>query len=58
MKTCADADYAGADDRKSTTGYLIIINGAPVAWRACKQKITAQSTAESEIISATETDFF
>lgn len=38
MRTYADADYAGSDDRKSTTGYLIIINGAPVAWRLCKQK--------------------
>ena len=54
LKLYCDADYAGAVDRKSTTGYVMLVNGAPVVWRSTRQKITAQSTAESEIVSATE----
>ena len=54
MRCFADADYAQSEDRKSTTGYTIVLNGGPVCWRSSRQKIIAQSTAEAEIISATE----
>ena len=54
MRCYCDADYAQSSDRKSTTGYTVIMNGGPVCWRSTRQKIIAQSTAESEIISATD----
>ena len=54
MRFYCDADYAQSSDRKSTTGYTVIMNGGPVCRRSNRQKIIAQSTAESEIISATD----
>ena len=51
----ADADYAGeSNTRKSTSGGIIFLNGGPITWSSKLQKIVAQSTAEAEIISATE----
>ena len=45
----SDADWAGdVNDRKSTSGYLFKISGAPVSWRSKKQSCTALSTAEAE----------
>ena len=54
MRCYADADYAQSENRKSTTGFTIVMNGGPICWRSSRQKIIAQSTAEAEIISATE----
>ena len=45
----ADANWAGdLDDRRSTTGLLVKINGCAVAWRSQKQKSVANSSAEAE----------
>jgi hypothetical protein len=49
----SDSDFTGdADDRRSTTGNIFILNGGPVSWRSQKQKCVALSTAESEYIAA------
>lgn len=48
-----DADYAAdIDDRKSRSGFLLMLNSGPVAWGSRKQTCTAGSTTESEYISA------
>ena len=50
----SDADWAGdIDDRKSTSGYLFRVGGAPVSWRSRKQSCVALSTAEAEYMSLT-----
>ena len=47
----ADADYAAAiTDRKSRTGYVIFLDGNPVAWASKKQPCVATSTTHSEYI--------
>lgn len=47
-----DSDYAGdIDDRKSTSGYVFIKNGAAISWQTKKQAVVAQSTAEAEYTS-------
>ena len=47
----SDADWAGdVNDRKSTSGYLFMLNGAPVSWKSKKQNCVALSTAEAEYI--------
>jgi hypothetical protein len=47
-----DADWAGdVDDRKSTTGYVIKINGCTISWLSKKQGTVALSTAEAEYMS-------
>ena len=46
-----DADWAGdADDRKSTSGYVFVLAGAPISWRSKKQTCVALCTAEAEYI--------
>lgn len=46
-----DADYAGClDTRKSRSGFVFILNGAPVSWSSQRQCIVSLSTAESEYI--------
>jgi len=47
-----DADFCGNHDLKSTTGYFVGLHGAPIVWSSKLQTITAQSTAESEVIAA------
>ncbi|CAL1356539.1 unnamed protein product [Linum trigynum] len=45
----SDADWAGCQfSRRSTTGYYIELGGAPVSWRAKKQRVVARSSAEAE----------
>jgi hypothetical protein len=44
-----DADWGVGP---STTGYVILLCGAPVAWRSIKQKSTSMSSCESELIAA------
>ena len=50
-----DADYAGCKvTRRSTSGMVIMMNGGPISWSSRLQKITAQSSAESEIYAVCE----
>nr|GEW10683.1 retrotransposon protein, putative, Ty1-copia subclass [Tanacetum cinerariifolium] len=48
-----DAGYlTDADDLKSQTGYVFILNGGAVDWKNAKQSIFATSSAEAEYIAA------
>lgn len=48
--------YTDSDlgEERSTTGYICILNGGPVAWASKKQNSVALSSAESEFVAATE----
>ena len=48
-----DADWASEADRKSVSGYIILLAGGAVAWSSKKQSTVALSTAEAEYIAAT-----
>jgi hypothetical protein len=49
----ADADWAGdLDTRKSTSGFVVRVNGAAIAWASRKQKSVATSTFEAEYVAA------
>jgi hypothetical protein len=49
--TYADASYVSdLDDSKSTTGYVIMLNGGAVSYHACKQGNVSLSSAEAEYV--------
>ncbi|MDR3547533.1 MAG: reverse transcriptase domain-containing protein [Candidatus Pacebacteria bacterium] len=51
----ADANWAGdINDRKSTSGLLVKLNGGLVSWKSKKQAVVALSSAEAEYIAAGE----
>ena len=55
LRGYTDSDFqSDLDDRKSTSGYVFILNGAAVSWKSNKQSSTADSTTEAEYIAASE----
>jgi hypothetical protein len=49
----ADADLGGEKHTgKSTTGYILFVNGILVLWKSKKQTLVAQSTMEAELIAS------
>lgn len=49
-----DADHAGdADDGKSTTAYVFMLNGSAISWNSKKQPTVALSTTEAEYMALT-----
>nr|GFB35800.1 hypothetical protein [Tanacetum cinerariifolium] len=52
-ESSTDAGYlTDADDLKSQTGYVFVLNGGVVDWKRAKQSIFATSSAEAEYIAA------
>jgi hypothetical protein len=48
-----DSDWAGCpDSRRSTSGFVLMLNGAAIAWKSKRQSVVALSTAEAEFIAA------
>jgi hypothetical protein len=46
----SDSDWAGDEDRKSISGYVMLFNGAPISWKSQKQSTVALSSCEAEFI--------
>jgi hypothetical protein len=56
IEAYSDADWGGDhNDRKSTTGFIILINGSVVGWTSKKQATVALSTAEAEYMAISAT---
>ncbi|KAH9685060.1 hypothetical protein KPL70_013801 [Citrus sinensis] len=50
-----DSDYAGdLDIRRSQTGYMFMLNGCLISWKASLQHVVALSTTEAEYTTASE----
>lgn len=49
-----DSAYANSAGYKSTTGYIIMMDGTPITWTSRKQSVTAQSTTEAEYMAVSE----
>ena len=48
-----DADHAGnKDDRRSVTGYVFMLAGAPISWQSRSQTTVALSSMEAEYMAA------
>nr|GFC33100.1 putative RNA-directed DNA polymerase [Tanacetum cinerariifolium] len=53
MEVFTDSDFGGdADDYKSTSGYVVLWDGAIVAWQSKKQSIVTLSSTEAEYVAA------
>ena len=51
----SDANWAGdMDTRRSTTGYVVMLNNGAIAWRSRRQPTVALSTMESEYMALME----
>ena len=51
----ADADWGrDLDSRRSTTGFVVLLKDAIVAWKSCKQPTVALSTMEAEYMALTD----
>ena len=48
-----DSDFAAdPDTRRSVSGYILSMNGGPVAWKPKRQSCTTLSSAEAEFVAA------
>jgi hypothetical protein len=52
LQVFADADYAADYTRRSTYGYVFMLNNGPVAWGSNLGKTVATSTCEAEVSAA------
>lgn len=50
----SDASFGDNPDRKSSAGYICMIFGGPVDWKASKQKTVTTSTTEAELLALSE----
>jgi len=56
LEAYSDADWAGdREGGRSTTGYLVRLNGIVVDWKSQLQSTVALSTTDSEVIALSET---
>jgi hypothetical protein len=45
-----DSDWAGCpDSRRSTSGYVLMLNRAAVLWKSKRQSVVALSSAEADL---------
>jgi len=55
LNAFSDADWAGdVNTRKSTTGYVVMLNNGAIAWRSKRQVTVALSTTEAEYMALSE----
>lgn len=53
ISSYVDSDYAGSiEDRKSTTGFIVMVYNCPIMWASKKQPIVSLSSTEAEFVAA------
>ena len=54
MEGYSDSDWAASTNRRSTTGYVFVCNGAAISWRSKTQRYVAYSSTEAEFRSCSD----
>jgi hypothetical protein len=55
LEVFSDSDYAvDKETRRSATGYVVFVDGAPISWRSKGQKTVTLSTTEAEYVALSE----
>ena len=55
LEAWVDSDYAAdPDTRRSVSGYVIVLNNGPVAWKSKRQSCVTLSSAEAEFVAASQ----
>ena len=54
LEIFVDVDWGGGEDRKSTTGFITLINSAPVSWQSKHQPTVALSSTKAKYMAATQ----
>ena len=55
LKAYSDSDFAGdTESRKSVSGFIIYLCGAPIAWRSKSQRSVSLSSTEAEYMAISE----
>ena len=55
LEMYTDADWTGdKETRRSTSGYVALLNGTAISWASKRQTSVAQSSCEAEYIAASE----
>ncbi len=54
LNASADADHTGANDRRSVSGWCVMLNGSMISWASKRQPVTAISSTESEFYSVSQ----
>jgi hypothetical protein len=49
-----DADWGGAEDRKSTGAFIFMLGNSPISWQSKRQNTVALSSTEAEYIATKE----
>ena len=52
--TSSDAAFGDNPDRRSSEGYLAMLYGGPIDWRASRQKTVTTSSTEAELLAMSE----
>ena len=56
IEAYSDSDYAAdRNNRRSVSGYLIMVNGCVISWRSRGQKNVTLSSSEAEYVAVSET---
>lgn len=56
IKVYSDADWANdSDDRRSVSGYVVLMQGGPISWSSKRQQTVALSTTEAEYMAVSAT---
>jgi hypothetical protein len=54
LTVSSNADHAGGDDRRSVSGWAVMLNGAMISWSSKRQPVTAISSTESEFYAVSQ----